>query len=314
MENSQHSFCTTPTTFDGLIVTGLFVVMLVSFSFSSPAGELGHNDLFLTQEELSSQNFFLHVPIQAESAYVLDVNSGKVLFEKNSEKIVPLASLTKVMTAVTAQDIFRDTKVIAVGDGALQTEGDSGLFSGEEWRFRDLLDFSLLVSSNDAANAVASAADAVIRDRSFIEEMNYRAQEIGLENTHFLNESGLDTSDVVSGAYGNAKDVASLFTHILSVDPDLLEVTRTPSKDFTSLQNITHEGENTNPYTNVLPVLLGSKTGFTELSGGNLAVTINPDPNRPIVIVVLGSTIDGRFDDVKLLSDRTLDYLLYYSQ
>src|SRR5204862_245705 len=101
------------------------------------------------------------------------------------------------------------------------------------WKLKDLLDFSLLVSSNDGARSVASVVGAMdlktndydLGRKDFINKMNMRAQDLGLKQTYFVNESGLDEGSV-SGGYGSAKDVETLLQYILTNKPELVEATK----------------------------------------------------------------------------------------
>jgi len=258
------------------------------------------------------QTAFENIELQAKAAYVYDVAHDRPLFSLNAETQLPLASLTKVMTAIVATESLSYDSVVAVDAEALRLEGDSGLYVDEEWRARDLLDFMLLVSSNDSASALASAAGAIAvtaeaseqplnsRD-AFIERMNQKAEEIGLTQTYFLNETGLDTSEDISGGYGSARDAARLLAYAIKNTPEALDATAYPALAFTSLSNITHEVGNTNEIVGKIPGLIASKTGYTTLAGGNLVIAFDAGVNRPIIISVLGSSRDGRFSDVEKL-------------
>jgi D-alanyl-D-alanine carboxypeptidase len=195
------------------------------------------------------------------------------------------------------------------------------LFGNERWKLKDLLDLTLLESSNDGANAIAdnagrislamasgqtAAVSATVPDQvsteqarqQFVDEMNKKAAEIGLTQTYFLNPTGLDENASVSGGYGSAHDVAILFSNAITKYPELFGVTRYESRTLTSLSNLKHNVKNTNTFVGDLPSLLGSKTGYTDLAGGNLVIAFDAGPNHPIVVSVLGSTEKGRFEAV----------------
>jgi D-alanyl-D-alanine carboxypeptidase len=124
----------------------------------------------------------------------------------------------------------------------------------------------------------------------------------------FANASGLDVSSTTAGAYGSAKDVALLVSHIVSYDPRLLEATSLSKGTFNS-KEISHVGSNTDRSIDNIPNVLASKTGYTDLSGGNLVVEWNAGVDHPIVISILGSSYDGRFTDMEALVKATLEYL-----
>jgi D-alanyl-D-alanine carboxypeptidase (penicillin-binding protein 5/6) len=216
---------------------------------------------------------------------------------------------------------------VKVSQEALDTYGDSGLAAGEKWTLKNLLDFSLLTSSNDGIHAVALALAALDKSdateteiiQNFVTAMNAKASALGLKNTYFLNETGLDESNVKggppdrtvvrAGAYGSARDISTLFGTILKTKPELLEATREPAAVFVSLNNLSHAGKNTNVLVSDVPGILGSKTGFTDIAGGNVVFAFDPELGRPIIIAVLGSSAAGRFEDAKKLVDATMQYI-----
>ncbi len=259
---------------------------------------------------------FPEVSIEAKSAYVYDLRTGKVLYAKNAETRLPLASLTKLMSALVALDLSPSYGTVKITNKALENYGDSGLLSEEKWSLKNLLDFSLLTSSNDGIRAVAlslaalntSVATDDERISSFVLEMNKKASELGLKNTYFWNETGLDESVVKNGAYGSAEDVSKLLGYLLAHYPDALEATRESATIVRSLSNA-HEAKNTNVLVNYIPGILGSKTGFTDIAGGNLTFAFDPELGRPIVIAILGSSVDGRFVDAEKLINATMKYI-----
>lgn len=257
------------------------------------------------------------ISLEAKAAVVFDARTRRFLFERNAHAVLPLASLTKIMTAAVALSLVPEATVIPIGAEALREEGDTGLQLGDEWLLRDLLTLMLLESSNDGAHAVAETAgaaalgsDSPAEGRSFfITQMNRTAEDLSLLSLFFQNETGLDVSEASAGGYGSARDTALLFTRAIAEHPALFEPTR---QDRTVLSG-NGLGElfarNTNRETGRFPLLLASKTGYTDLAGGNLALAFDAGFNHPIIIVVLGSTYDGRFADAENLLWTTLEYL-----
>ena len=139
--------------------------------------------------------------------------------------------------------------------------------------------------------------------------MNEMAKEIGLTQTYFINPTGLDTNDTVSGGYGSAHDVAKLLEYAVIHTPEIIDSTRYARINFASLSDINHTATNTNSSINAVPGLIASKTGFTDLAGGNLVIAFDAGMNRPIIITVLGSTQNGRFEDIEKLVDASLKSL-----
>ena len=260
---------------------------------------------------------FPAVEVGAKAAYVYDLREHKVLYEKNADARLPLASLTKLMSALVASDLAPSYGTIEVPGDALKTYGDSGLKPGEKWSLQSLLDFSLVSSSNDGIAAVALSLAAVNKStssdaeiiQSFVSAMNEKASALGLKNTYFFNPTGLDESNIKNGGYASAKDITTLLSYIVTNKPELLEATREPAAVFTSLDNVAHAAKNTDAVVADIPGILASKTGFTDIAGGNLTFAFDPELGHPIVVTILGSTADGRFDDAKALVNGTLRYL-----
>lgn len=260
---------------------------------------------------------FSEVTLTAKGAYVYDARTKEVLFAKNENTRLPLASLTKLMAALTALEISPEYGTVIVSREAIAAEGDSGLKPDERWTLKDLLDFSLVSSSNDGIRAIALSlgalplsqanSDEIIND--FVSAMNNLALKLDLKNTYFWNETGLDESEVKGGAYGTAKDITALMEYVVSYHPELLEATRNTEATFTSLNNFNHVATNTNNLVGYIPGFLGSKTGFSATAGGNLTFAFDPELGRPIIITILGSTEQGRFEDAKKLIDATLSYI-----
>jgi len=259
-------------------------------------------------------NPFDSVEIVARAAYVYDVRNNQMLYSKNPTERVPLASLTKIMTAVVALEKSPTYSTIVINPSAIKMDGDSGLRVGEKWSLSKLIDFSLVTSSNDGMQAIALALGALsmanptdeVAVGDFVNQMNKKADEIGMKNTYYFNATGLDETSQKGGAYGSAEDVAKLFSYTLKNHPDLFEATAQKEISVLSLDNIVHTGKNTDLIINEIPGIKGSKTGFTDLAGGNLVVAFDPELGRPIIISVLGSTGKDRFEDVLKLVQASL--------
>src|SRR5574344_1136094 len=97
--------------------------------------------------------------IEAESYCVYDILENKILFAKNEHKQLPLASITKLMSGLVVLDIMPETTIITIDKEDIREEGDSGLLLGERWQLKDLLDYTLITSSNDGMHAISSSLD-----------------------------------------------------------------------------------------------------------------------------------------------------------
>ncbi len=241
----------------------------------------------------------------ASSAFAIDVHSGRVFYEKEAEVKRPLASITKLMTALVAKEIIEEGEIVSITAAAVEQSGESGFTIGERFSYKKLSDLVLLSSSNDGAYALSAAAGASLNPQApedaFVKAMNVRARELGLTATTFRNPTGLDISEAEAGAYGSAKDVAELMSYVLSNYPELLEETA-KSASLIASQDEVHEANNTNLVIGEIAKVIGSKTGYTTLAGGNLVVAFDAGLDRPVVAVVLGSSYQGRFSDmVKLV-------------
>jgi len=266
---------------------------------------------------------YIDVTLEARTAYVFDAKTGEALFERGATTTNPLASIAKVMTAAVALSLVPETTLIPVTSDAIMEEGDSGLQVGEQLVLRDLVAFMLVKSSNDAARAISTAVGSYAlgtEDENagrayFIWRMNERAKEWGLGDTSFRNESGLDISPVegepptIPGAISTAKDAARLLGYALEHHPSVFRLTRWSELLVEDEGGATKTARNTNTETDKLPLLLASKTGFTDLAGGNLVIAFDAGFDHPVVVAVLGSSVDGRFTDVQALVWATLDAL-----
>ncbi|MDP3726364.1 MAG: serine hydrolase [bacterium] len=302
-----------------IIVKGI-AIALVAFGFSRMF--FPYMSISLATPALNTErdtpvmvNPFESLTIAAQAVFVWDVNRGAPLYTLNENAQLPLASLAKIMTALLAFEEKGGSAIVSVTKEAILKEGDHGFKVGEKWRLKDLIDATLVTSSNDGAYILASvfAADTekteISSEAIFVEKMNQKAKQLGLHQTFFINESGFDVNLDVSGAYGSARDVALLFEYILRNHSTLMEATSKTLLTTHSSDGAVHNLENTNKLVEVLPGTIASKTGFTDLAGGNLAIAFDAGLGHPVIIVVLGSTAEERFTDAEQLLFATLRYL-----
>ncbi|HRH26826.1 MAG TPA: D-alanyl-D-alanine carboxypeptidase [Parcubacteria group bacterium] len=294
-----------------LFIGVVFMIFLVSQKSQDKKDQITQ-----INEQVKSSEVFDDLKLKARAVYVYDLSTNKVLYAKNENVQLPLASITKLMTAVVAVELLPQNSNITIRSDFLREEGDSGLVVSESWKMRDLLDFSLVTSSNDGARSLASVIGAVTLDTSdynlgrkdFIEKMNSKAKELGLTQSFFLNETGLDIDTNTSGGYGSATDVNTLMNYMIVNYPDVLEPTKYTTIKISS-DDKKHTGKNTNDFVGSIPGLFASKTGYTNMAGGNLTVAFDAGLAHPVIVTVLGSTQEGRFEDVELLADATFKYL-----
>lgn len=296
-----------------LSVLFLLVALSVWGYIYATTGSTEEQPVVSTPARTQDTRVFEDLALQARAVYVYDVTSQRPLYSENAFAPLPLASLSKIMTSYLAAQELQDKNIRITGSD-LQADGDSGLFENEEWRSGDLIDFTLLVSSNDGARALASAFEAFQSqgsgEKSFVDRMNDTATDLDLTTMRYTNASGLDAEDLTeSGGYASARDMTLLVDHVLRESPEVLSVTREEKKIIYSESGIAHEAENTNELVNDIPFLIASKTGFTDLAGGNLVVVFDVGINKPVIATVLGSTKEGRFSDMYKLYRATMEYI-----
>ena len=238
-----------------------------------------------------------NLPIRGQAAYLVDVDSRAVLWEKDPETSRAPASLTKLMTAIIAvDDAGTLDKTITVDPAATQIEPSlMGLTAGEKLTVRELLYGLFLDSGNDAAEALARGL--VPRDR-FIRQMNQKAKAIGLTNTHYVNPSGLDAP----GHGMSAHDIVHLAAYLDKYYPQLAQIAAT--KDITIPATPTHKAfpmENLNRMLWTYPGVNGLKTGLTGNAGGCWLATATRN-GRHLIVVVLNATGHSADDAATLLT------------
>jgi D-alanyl-D-alanine carboxypeptidase (penicillin-binding protein 5/6) len=227
------------------------------------------------------------------------------LFEKNPDQELPLASITKLMTALVAYELVPDNTLVTISNAAAAQQSGGNLAAGEIYKVKDLADFALISSHNSAAYTLAGSVGELLGEEDtvsqFIAAMNIRADELNLSSLDYSNPTGLDISATEAGATGSARDTTFLMEYILLNNPEILTPTVKPYTRLYNQNGDYHDAQNTNNILTEVPNLLGSKTGYTDLAGGNLTIAFDAGYNRPVIITVLGSTRNERFDDVKKL-------------
>ncbi len=217
--------------------------------------------------------------ISAAAALVEDIDSGKTLYDLHSDKQWSAASLTKLVTAVSAVESSADDPMIKVSPAAIATESAAGnLVSGRSYKLSELLRAMLVFSSNDAAAAISE----YFGKGKFIELMNAKAAEMGMTNTRFFDPHGLTPLNLTT-----ARDLERLIVYIYNEHRNILEITRE------KIEGATHPFAGQEDF-------LGGKTGFIDESAGNL-ISLFQYQGKPVVVIVLGSK--QRAEDTQILKD-----------
>lgn len=222
--------------------------------------------------------FVLGIPVQAEepdelyaqSAVLMDADSGRVLFEKNGFDVKAMASTTKIMTCILAlENADEKTEVTFSDNAARQPKVHLGASSGEIFCLGDLLYSLMLESHNDSAVAIAEAVSGDVSN--FADLMNRKAKEIGCESTYFITPNGLDASDEKGKHSTTAVDLAKIMSYCIMDSPmkdRFLEITSTPQHSFTNLEGKrNYSCSNHNSFLNMMEEAISGKTGFTADAG-----------------------------------------------
>lgn len=229
--------------------------------------------------------------ISAQSAIVFEPESGTVVWGKDIDRTLYPASTTKLITALTALDIYSPDQILTVKDTNQVVGSVIHLKNGEQFTFQDLLKALFLPSANDAALVLAENHPRGYD--GFMEDMGKKIQTLHLTHTHFTNVSGIDSNDHVTSVH----DLALVAKAIVQ-NPMILDITSQKTASISSLSGHIYNLENTNILLGQVPGLKGLKTGWTDVAGECL-VTYTERDNRKLITVVLDS--QNRFADSKAL-------------
>jgi len=238
----------------------------------------------------------------AKSVLLYDLTTDKTLYGHNTNLHLPMASLTKIMTAIIAYENKDPYDIYTVTQENLVGEDSMGLGAGEQLRFMDLLYGLMLPSGNDAAEVLASNFPS--GRMSFINAMNDKAKALGLTNTRFSNPSGLQGDGV---QYSSASDLLVITKYALDTIPEFKQVVST--YEFTIPATPTHKAYTLFNETNLLtsyPGVKGVKTGYTPEAGMCL-ITLLEYKDHKIIGVILNS--ENRREEMKQFLDYSLNQL-----
>ena len=236
------------------------------------------------------------LPGVTAQAYIAgDVETGEVYLAFNSLDALPVASMSKLVTAFVATRELQLHKIIEIDEASAEAPPDkSFLKEGETFTVSELMQPLLLSSSNVAAEALVSKIDRT----GFLELMSSYAWEIGMPSTFFADPSGVSPLNIAS-----AKDLFALAQYLYKSRSDILALTRTPRAEIaTTTEHGSHIVTSTHPFVTD-PRFIGGKTGRTPQAGDTM-LTILKLEGRPVAIVVLGSRYEGRAEDTRLLAQK----------
>ncbi len=230
--------------------------------------------------------------LSASAIYIMDRESGAILYQKNANDPRYPASTAKMMTALISRQVYSLDRVLTVTEAAFTTGTVAGLKLGEEITVENLLKALLIPSGNDAALVLGE--NHPFGYQGFVVQMNQEAKALHLNKTVFHNVSGLDSDNELS----TARDLAILANQLMK-DPVLREIVGTSQTKITDQSGKQiHYLRSTQELYGQVPGVVGIKTGTTEFAGENLITEIDRG-NHQVIIVVLGST--DRFGETKYL-------------
>lgn len=219
--------------------------------------------------------------LTAESWMLYDADAGVELASHDADVERPMASVTKIMTALVVRDHTELDETLRITESAAATgEAEIGLAAGEIWSVEDLLIAVMVRSGNDAAVALAEYVGGSVE--GFADMMNAKAAELGLEHSHFVNPHGLDAD----GHYTTASDLVVMAAELLE-DPVLAQMARTRFARFwPDPAGVDRKARSTNKLLGVFPGVIGLKTGFTNKAGKVLVSAFEHDGRRLIGVVM----------------------------
>ena len=242
--------------------------------------------------------------VKAKSALLMDVTTGTVLFEQNAHEALAPASVTKVMTLLLIMEAI-DSGAIDWNDTVTASEtaaakGGSQVYlkAGETMTVSDMVKAIAVSSANDCACAMAEYLCG--SESAFVDKMNTRAKELGMENTHFVNCTGLDDGENAAQHKTSAYDIALMSAELLKNHPDIKKYT---TIWMDTLRNGTFGLSNTNKLIRFYPGATGLKTGFTSNAGYCLSASAQRDGMELVAVVMGSETSQQRFSACKSMLD-----------
>lgn len=286
-----------------LVITLAFIVLNIdlkkeSLQLISPLLKaekvLGVNQWFPRATDSKMDN----LQISAKAAFFVDTENGETLYSKNIHEKLPIASLVKVMTVSIALEHKRMDDQFRISQQAASFEPDKMfLMPYEKLTLRELLSGIFLISANDAAEVLAEGTTG---DRDeFIELMNDKAKQLGMDDTYFVNPTGLDEDS--GSSYSTAYDLAILTRYLVRRYPEIVDISKT--EHIYLPQNENHQDYDMYSGINLLttyPGVVGFKTGYTPEAGLTL-ITLARKEGHEVVGVLLGS--ENRRDEARELLD-----------
>lgn len=240
----------------------------------------------------------VELPLTSRAALLMEKTTGQILFAQNEHEKLEPASVTKIMTLLLTMDAI-DSGALAYDDVVTVSANAAGmggsqvfLAEGEQITVEELLKCVCVSSGNDAAVALAEKVAGVTE--LFVEQMNNRARGLGMDDTHFVNPTGLTAEGHVTSAH----DIALMSRELLTKHPDIRNFTTIWTD---SIRGGTFDLANTNKLIRRYDGATGLKTGYTASAGYCISATAEREGMELIAVVMKGETADKRNADAKAL-------------
>lgn len=287
-----------------LIFTFVFVLVMSQFAYQ-PGEAVAESD---------------NLGLKAEAAIIIDGETGQIVYEKNADKVLGIASMSKMMTEYIIMESIENGKIgwdqkVKINKyvhdlSKAPNLSNVGLTEGEDYTVKELYQAMAVYSGNAATVALAQLVSG--SEKSFVKLMNEKAKELGLKNHKFVNASGLNNSDLL-GQYPSgdeddenimtAKDTALLAYRLINDYPEVLKIASIPKLKF-------RDGKEYPNFNWMLPGLIfeykgvdGLKTGSTDFAGYGHTGTVIQDGQRYITVVMKSTNKNERFaDSTKLMN------------
>ncbi|MGE6721143.1 D-alanyl-D-alanine carboxypeptidase family protein [Peribacillus frigoritolerans] len=287
-----------------LIFTFVFVLVMSQFAYQ-PGEAVAESD---------------NLGLKAEAAIIIDGETGQIVYEKNADKVLGIASMSKMMTEYIIMESIENGKIswdqkVKINKYVYDLSkapnlSNVGLTEGEDYTVKELYQAMAVYSGNAATVALAQLVSG--SEKSFVKLMNEKAKELGLKNHKFVNASGLNNSDLL-GQYPSgdeddenimtAKDTALLAYRLINDYPEVLKIASIPKLKF-------RDGKEYPNFNWMLPGLIfeykgvdGLKTGSTDFAGYGHTGTVIQDGQRYITVVMKSTNKNERFaDSTKLMN------------
>ena len=246
----------------------------------------------------------VQLDVAGKSAVLMDAATGTVLYEKNAHEPLAPASVTKVMTMLLIMEAIDSGKIdwndMVTASEAAAAKGGSQIYLkvGESMTVSDMVKSIAVSSANDAACAMAEHISG--SESAFVEQMNKRAKELGMEHSHFVNCTGLDDDPQAAQHLTCAYDIALMSRELLQRHPDIKKFT---TIWMDTIRNGSFGLANTNKLVRFYSGATGLKTGFTAKAGYCLSASAQRDGMQLIAVVMGAETSKDRFAACKSMLD-----------